>query len=93
MPPSATLEERTNCLRAGLHGEKSWTISGQPEDLHFFTSIALHALGRQRCGKMPLSKLEELNMGLFDKVVDNDGELDAYVDAVSSAGRSRSAGS
>jgi hypothetical protein len=88
MPTLSTSEDRINRLQAKLQGRNSRTASGQPEEVSIFTSIALHALGRQRRGKTPLSKLEALTVGLLNVIADSDQELNAYVDAVSSTRRS-----
>jgi hypothetical protein len=79
-----TKEERIDRIRAGLQGKKSRSTPGQAADFNILTSIALHALSRQRRGKT-LSKLEAFTTGLYDKVAQDDDELDAYIDAVSAA--------
>jgi len=92
MPSISSSKDRLDRLRAGLQGKRSRSTLGKPADGNILTSIALHALGRQRRGKTPLSELEKLTMGLYDKMVESDDELDAFIEAVSSTRRSRSGG-
>ncbi|KAK5988182.1 hypothetical protein PT974_12322 [Cladobotryum mycophilum] len=81
--PAFTSEARTANLRDRLAGIGTRATSSKPGE-SLLTSIALHALVRNRQGK-DLTPIESLTMGLFDKIAADDKELDAYAEIISDA--------
>ncbi|SCV58782.1 uncharacterized protein FFB14_15826 [Fusarium fujikuroi] len=96
MAPLKASRERIDRLRSLLQPAASSTTSSRAsghEKSNLLTSIALHALVRTRRGET-LTSVEKMMSGLYEAAVDDEAELDAYVEVVISAKKqSRATGS